>query len=50
MQRGRNPFLTALGASLILLFTGGPVLLALVGSVIPDRVMFDSAPRPLRRG
>ena len=29
-----------LGALLILLFTGGPVLLAFVGSVVPDRVMF----------
>jgi ABC-type glycerol-3-phosphate transport system permease component len=40
MQR-RNPILTALGAFLILLFTGGPILLALIGSVVPDRVMFD---------
>jgi hypothetical protein len=41
MQR-RNPFLTAVGAFLILLFTGGPVLLAFVGSIVPDRVMFAS--------
>jgi N-acetylglucosamine transport system permease protein len=41
MQR-RNPFLTAIGAFLILLFTGGPILLAFAGSVIPDRVMFAS--------
>jgi multiple sugar transport system permease protein len=34
--------LTALGAALILLFTAGPILLALAGSVIPDRVMFAS--------
>ncbi len=40
MQK-RNPLLTALGAFLILLFTGGPILLAFVGSVVPDRVMFD---------
>jgi ABC-type glycerol-3-phosphate transport system permease component len=40
MQR-RNPLLTALGAFLILLFTGGPILLAFIGSVVPDRVMFD---------
>ena len=40
MQR-RNPILTALGAFLILLFTGGPILLAFVGSIVPDRVMFD---------
>lgn len=37
----RNPLLTALGAFIILLFTGGPILLALIGSVVPDRVMFD---------
>jgi ABC-type glycerol-3-phosphate transport system permease component len=40
MQR-HNPFLTALGAALILLFTGGPILLAFIGSIVPDRVMFD---------
>ena len=40
MQK-RNPILTALGAFFILLFTGGPILLAFVGSVVPDRVMFD---------
>jgi ABC-type glycerol-3-phosphate transport system permease component len=40
MQK-RNPLLTALGAFLILLFTGGPILLAFVGSIVPDRVMFD---------
>jgi N-acetylglucosamine transport system permease protein len=40
MQK-RNPLLTAIGAFLILLFTGGPILLALAGSVIPDRVMFS---------
>ncbi len=42
MTRRRRPLLTALGAFIILLFTGGPVLLALAGSVIPDRVMFAS--------
>ena len=40
MQK-RNPILTALAAFLILLFTGGPILLAFVGSIVPDRVMFD---------
>jgi ABC-type glycerol-3-phosphate transport system permease component len=40
MQK-RNPVLTALGAFLILLFTGGPILLAFIGSIVPDRVMFD---------
>ena len=41
MRRG-HPIATAVGAFLILLFTGGPVLLAFVGSVVPDRVMFAS--------
>lgn len=41
MKRG-NPVLTAIGAFLLLLFTGGPVLLTFAGSVIPDRVMFAS--------
>jgi multiple sugar transport system permease protein len=41
-MRRRNPLVTALGAFLILLFTGGPVLLAFVGSIVPDRVMFAS--------
>lgn len=34
--------LTAFGALLILLFTAGPLVLAVAGSVIPDRVMFAS--------
>jgi ABC-type glycerol-3-phosphate transport system permease component len=41
MQRS-NPILTFIGAALILLFTGGPVLLAFIGSIVPDRVMFAS--------
>jgi len=41
-MRRHNPILTALGAFIILLFTGGPVLLSFVGSVVPDRVMFAS--------
>jgi ABC-type glycerol-3-phosphate transport system permease component len=36
-----NPLLTYLFAGLILAFTGGPVLLSLVGSVVPDRIMLD---------
>jgi ABC-type glycerol-3-phosphate transport system permease component len=36
-----RPLLNALGAFVILLFTGGPILLAFAGSVIPDRVMFS---------
>jgi ABC-type glycerol-3-phosphate transport system permease component len=39
MWRGRS-LLTIVGAFLILLFTAGPILLAFMGSVIPDRVMF----------
>src|SRR5688500_10139938 len=42
MKRLGGGLLTALGAALILLFTAGPILLALAGSVIPDRVMFAS--------
>jgi ABC-type glycerol-3-phosphate transport system permease component len=43
MQRGLNPFLTFLLASLIVLFAGGPVILSAVGSVVPDRIMMDSS-------
>ena len=43
MQRGLNPLLTFLFASLIVLFTGGPVILSLVGSVVPDRILLDSS-------
>jgi multiple sugar transport system permease protein len=42
MRRNRHSILTALGACLVLLFTAGPILLAFLGSVIPDRVMFAS--------
>jgi N-acetylglucosamine transport system permease protein len=42
MRRNRHPFLTAIGAFFILLFTAGPILLAFLGSIIPDRVMFAS--------
>lgn len=38
----RNPVFTAVGALIVLLFTGGPIALAFLGSVIPDRVMFAS--------
>jgi multiple sugar transport system permease protein len=41
MQGRPNPLLTYLFAGLILAFTGGPVLLSLVGSVVPDRIMLD---------
>jgi multiple sugar transport system permease protein len=38
----RRSILTLLGAGLVLLFTAGPIALAFLGSVIPDRVMFAS--------
>jgi multiple sugar transport system permease protein len=38
----RSPVFTAVGALIVLLFTGGPIALAFLGSVIPDRVMFAS--------
>jgi multiple sugar transport system permease protein len=39
----RNGFVTAIGTFLILLFIGGPVVLAFVGSVLPDRVLFGTS-------
>lgn len=42
MRTTANGILTALGALLILVFTAGPIVLAVGGSVIPDRVMFAS--------
>jgi N-acetylglucosamine transport system permease protein len=42
MRRNGHSFLTAIGALLVLLFTAGPIVLAFLGSVIPDRVMFAS--------
>ena len=41
MRRRPHPLLTVIGSLIILLFTGGPVLLVLVGSLVPDRVLFD---------
>jgi hypothetical protein len=38
-----HPVLTVIFASLILIFTGGPVLLSLYGSLVPDRVMLDDS-------
>jgi multiple sugar transport system permease protein len=41
-MRGRlNPILTFIFASLILVFTGGPVLLSFYGSVVPDRILLS---------
>ena len=42
MQRNSHSFLTAIGVFFILLFTAGPIVLAFLGSIIPDRVMFAS--------
>lgn len=41
MKRRHNPILTFLFAGLILLFTGGPVVLAFIGSVVPDRILLN---------
>ncbi|WP_309082956.1 carbohydrate ABC transporter permease [Chelativorans sp.] len=41
MARRGSRLSTALIAGLILLFTGGPVLLAFYGSVVPDRILLD---------
>src|SRR3954463_9080478 len=42
VRRYTSGILTAIGAFLVLLFTAGPIVLAIAGSVIPDRVMFAS--------
>lgn len=36
-----HPILTFIFAALILLFTGGPVLLSLYGSLVPDRILLS---------
>ena len=36
-----HPAATFVFAALILLFTGGPVVLSLVGSLVPDRILLD---------
>jgi ABC-type glycerol-3-phosphate transport system permease component len=41
MRRRPHPLLTLIGSLIILLFTGGPVVLVLLGSLVPDRVLFD---------
>jgi multiple sugar transport system permease protein len=43
MQAGRHSIATMAFAGLILAFTGGPVLLSLIGSLVPDRVLLDSS-------
>jgi len=42
MRRRNSPLISAIGTTLILLLTAGPLLLAFAGSIIPDRVMFAS--------
>jgi hypothetical protein len=42
-MRRRNPLPTAIGTGLILFFIGGPLALTFIGSIIPDRVLFDSS-------
>jgi ABC-type glycerol-3-phosphate transport system permease component len=43
MRSGFKRLLTFLFAALIVLFTGGPVILSLVGSVVPDRILLDES-------
>lgn len=38
-----HPVLTFIFAAVIILFTGGPVLLSLYGSLVPDRILLDSS-------
>jgi ABC-type glycerol-3-phosphate transport system permease component len=41
MRRRMHPVLVAIIATLLLAFTGGPILLTLFGSLVPDRALFD---------
>jgi ABC-type glycerol-3-phosphate transport system permease component len=43
MRKRSNAFSTFLFAALILVFSGGPVLLSFIGSVVPDRILLDPA-------
>ena len=45
-----HPVLTFLFAALILLFTGGPVLMSLYGSLVPDRVLLSADQSLLTEG
>ena len=45
-----HPVLTFIFAGLILLFTGGPVLLSLYGSLVPDRILLDDSKSILTEG
>lgn len=46
----QHPVLTLFVAALILLFTGGPVLLSLYGSLVPDRVLLSADKNILTEG
>ncbi|MEX1180533.1 MAG: carbohydrate ABC transporter permease [Cucumibacter sp.] len=46
----RHPILTHFFAALILLFIGGPVLLSLYGSLVPDRVLLSADKNILTEG
>ena len=45
-----HPVLTFVFATLILVFSGGPVLLSLYGSLVPDRVLLDDTKSILTEG
>jgi ABC-type glycerol-3-phosphate transport system permease component len=45
-----NPVLTFLFAAVILLFSGGPVLLSLYGSLVPDRILLSETQSLLTEG
>jgi ABC-type glycerol-3-phosphate transport system permease component len=41
LRRRPHPVLLILGSLLVFIFTGGPIVLTLIGSLVPDRVLFD---------
>ena len=41
-----HPVLTFIFAALILIFAGGPVLLSLYGSLVPDRILLSGTRLP----
>lgn len=43
MTGRRHPILTFIFAATIIVFTGGPVLLSLFGSLVPDRILLDAS-------
>ena len=50
MRSRLHPVLTFIFAALILLFTGGPVLLSLYGSLVPDRILLTPGKSILTEG